>query len=54
MGPNPLEGSLTGEGAAEEEVLADRGVGVDEACVHPPQYQETKILLGVTPYFPNV
>ena len=28
--------------------------GVDEACVHPPQYLATKISLGVTPYFPNV
>ena len=29
-----------------------RGVGLDEACVHPPKYQANKLLLGVPPYCP--
>ena len=37
----------------EEEVQASRGVGVDEACVHPPQYLATIISPEVPPYFPN-
>ena len=37
----------------EEEVHVGRGMGVDEACVHPPQYLATKISLGVPTYFPN-
>ena len=38
----------------EEEVQAGRGVGVDEACVHPPHYLATKFFQGFPPYFPNV
>ena len=53
VGPTPLTGSLACEGVADEEVQVVRGLGVDEACVHPPQYQATKILLGVPPYCPN-
>ena len=36
----------------EEEVQAGRGVGVDEACVHPPHYLATKFFQGFPPYFP--
>ena len=37
-----------------ENARTGRGVGLDEACVHPPQYMANKMLLGVPPYFPNV
>ena len=53
VGPTPLLGSLVWEGVAEEEVQAGRGVGVEDACVHPPQYLATKLSPGVPPYFPN-
>ena len=54
VGFTPLAGSRAWEGVVGENVQAGRGVGVDEARVHLPQYQATKILLGVPPYLPNV
>ena len=54
VGSTPLAGNLAWEEVVEEEIQVGRGLGVDEACVHPPQYQATQISLGVPPYFPNV
>ena len=50
----PLAKIRAWEGVVGEDNQAGRGVGVDEACVYPPQYLATKISIGVPPYFPNV
>ena len=53
MGPTPLAGSLAWEGVEEEEVQGGRGVGVDEACVHPPPVTGEQNIYRGPPLFPN-
>ena len=51
VGPTPLAGSRVWEGVVWEDIQEGRGVGVDEACVHPPQVPDDQNFARGSPLF---